>query len=104
MQSPSCRFALLSTLSLLVFPLVAGAMNVPFSAAHPQYAAALSLALAQEADQAGIVGNNDDNFEPEDFGLERVGMLPTNPLYIFKAARRAFTDAGANTPAEKVEN
>lgn len=78
---------------------------IPFSAAHPQYAAVLSTALAQEAAaEAAIQGSIDEDFDPEDFGLSEVGLLPNSPLYIFKAVRRGWSDAFTNNPGDKLEN
>ncbi|TSC84070.1 MAG: hypothetical protein G01um101417_339 [Parcubacteria group bacterium Gr01-1014_17] len=91
----------------LAAPLAASAARpVRFSEAHPQYMAALARALAQEV--ATDVENNqadlDEDFSPEDFGLTGVGFLPNNPLYIFKAARRGFSDVFTTNPQAKLEN
>lgn len=85
--------------------LALAATALPFSAAHPQYAAILSTALAQEtADDAEAQRNIDEDFDPEDFGLSGVGFLPSNPLYIFKAVRRGWSDAFTTGTVEKIEN
>jgi hypothetical protein len=66
-----------------------------FSEGEQNYKTALAIAVAQEAESAVDVEqkvNLDEDFTPEDFGLNSVGLLPTNPFYFLKDARRGFTN------------
>jgi len=96
----------LLALSLFAPSAASSAPSVRFSEAHPQYMAALARAFAQEvaADAENNQADFDEDFSPEDFGLTGVGFLPNNPLYIFKAARRGFSDVFTTNPQEKLEN
>ena len=96
----------LLALSLFAPSAASAAPSVRFSEAHPQYMAALARAFAQEvaADAENNQADLDEDFSPEDFGLTEVGFLPNNPLYIFKAARRGFSDVFTTNPQEKLEN
>ncbi len=99
------RSSLLLLAIALVAPIAASAASLPFSAEHPQYAAILSVALAQETvENTNAETDLDEDMSPEDFGLTSVGFLPSNPLYIFKAARRAISDITTTDAAERVDN
>lgn len=106
-MNPHLRTALFLLAFSLAAPLAASAARpVQFSEAHPQYMAALAVAFAQEvAKNAGNKPSDlDESFTPEDFGLTSVGFLPNSPLYLFKAARRGFSDALTRDPAAKLQN
>src|SRR3989338_954768 len=77
-----------------------------FSDTDPNRLRALSVAAAHEAlaevDVAEKV-NLDENYQPADFGIENLGFLPNNPLYIFKSLRRGATSLFTFDPAAQAE-
>ncbi|MBI2640624.1 MAG: hypothetical protein HYW91_01900 [Candidatus Sungbacteria bacterium] len=96
-----------------VFLLVAGliasdarAQTSQFRPGDRNYAAALAAIAAEEAKKDVNVDEkvqSDEDFRPEDFGLQSVGMLPTSPFYFLKNARRGVTSFFTFDPARKVE-
>src|SRR3989344_7238193 len=106
-------FFLLSTTAALLFvaaflfnPQSAHGGISQFNETDSQYLRALSVAAAvaaaQEVDVAEKV-NLDENYQPADFGIENLGFLPNNPLYIFKSLRRGITSAFTADPAAQAE-
>ena len=77
-----------------------------FSQNDPNFATALSIAVAQEAERELNIKervNLDEDFSPEDFGLDGVGMLPTNPFYFLKNARRGISSFFTFDAVKKTE-
>ena len=106
-------FFLLSTTAALLFvaaflfnPQFAHAGIFQFNENDSQYLRALSVAAAvaaaQEVDVAEKI-NLDENYQPTDFGIENLGFLPNNPLYIFKSLRRGVTSVFTFDPAAQAE-
>ena len=105
------RFLILAAFAvfLLVFGFFvfkAEAQVSQFKPGDKNYTAALAAVAAEEAKEDINVEEkvkNDEDFNPEDFGLESVGMLPTNPFYFFKNARRGVTSFFTFNPVKKAE-
>lgn len=78
-----------------------------FGRDNPNYAAALSIAAAQEAGSDVDIEQKiilDEDFVPADFGINGVGILPTSPFYFLKGARRGVQDVftfGAEAKTER---
>src|SRR3989338_8600729 len=65
-----------------------------FKSEDKNYTAALAAVAADEAEKDINIEEkikSDEDFQPEDFGLQSVGLLPTNPFYFFKNTRRGVT-------------
>ncbi|MBI2053908.1 MAG: hypothetical protein HYT36_01050 [Candidatus Staskawiczbacteria bacterium] len=70
------------------------------------YTAALSAVAAEEAKEDLNIDekiNLDENLNPEDFGLNKVGMLPDSPFYFLKNIRRGVNSFFTFDPAKKTE-
>lgn len=77
-----------------------------FAKDDANYAAALSVAFAQEAKDAVNLDQKislDEDFTPADFGVETVGTLPNSPFYFLKTARRGIASFFTFDPTKKAE-
>ncbi|HEY4519474.1 MAG TPA: DUF5667 domain-containing protein [Candidatus Paceibacterota bacterium] len=77
-----------------------------FADGDPKHLRALSLAAVEGAEAEIDVAekiNLDENYTPEDFGIDNLGFLPNNPLYVFKSLRRSVTSAFTFDPVSQAE-
>ena len=77
-----------------------------FKSEDKNYTAALAAVAADEAEKDINIEEkikSDEDFQPEDFGLQSVGLLPTNPFYFFKNTRRGVTSFFTFNPIKKAE-
>ncbi|TSD01330.1 MAG: Aga1p [Parcubacteria group bacterium Greene1014_15] len=77
-----------------------------FMPSDENYAAALAVAFAQESQEQINPDekiNLDEDFAPEDFGVETVGTLPNSPFYFIKSARRGITSFFTFDSTKKAE-
>ena len=84
---------------------LATAQVLQFSPDDTRYAAALFTVAAQTAEDDVNTERTqlDEQFTPEDFGLEEVGTLPTSPFYFLKSARRGLQTTFTFNSKKKAE-
>lgn len=77
-----------------------------FANGDPKHLRALAVAAAEGAEAEVDVVEKvdlDENYQPADFGIENLGFLPDNPLYVFKSLRRGATSLFTFDPAAQAE-
>jgi hypothetical protein len=99
-------FLLALAMALSASAKTASAKFSQFYNQDPRNLTAAITAAAQDAESEINIEekiNLDEDFQPEDFDLEGVGMLPTNPFYFLKDARRGIASFFTFDPVKQTE-